>query len=111
MLLGRKRARQEETPDPERAADRVDREEVLLGKRLGRGHQRALVAALDCAQERIERHDGLSGADIALQEALHRLLATQVTVDLGNGLLLLRSEGEGKRGSVARDQLPRLPER
>src|SRR5918995_1665290 len=111
MLLGRKRARQEEAADAERAADLVDREEVLLGERLGRRHQRTLVTPLDCAQEHVERHDRLAGPDVALEEALHGLLTAQVPVDLGNRLFLLGSERERERGSIARDELPRLPER
>src|SRR5918994_2240513 len=111
MLLGRKRTRQEEAADAERAADLVDREEVLLGERLGRRHQRTLMTPLDCSQEHVERHDRLAGPDVALEEALHGLLAAQVPVDLGNRFLLLGSERERERGSIARDQLPRLPER
>src|SRR5215218_10333385 len=111
MLLGRKRARQEEAADAECSADLVDREEVLLGERLGRRHQRTLVTPFDCAQEHVERHDRLAGPDVPLEKALHGLLAAQVPLDLGNRLFLLGSERERERGSVARDQLPGFPER
>ena len=66
----RGRAREQRAGDPELAADRLDRQEVLLGKRLGRGHQRALSPVLDCAKQRVERDHGLSGANVALQEPM-----------------------------------------
>ncbi len=51
---------------------RLDRGEVLVGERLGRRHQRALVAVLDRAQQRVQRHHGLARADLAHQQPLHR---------------------------------------
>jgi hypothetical protein len=36
-------------PDAELAARLLERQEVLLGEGLGRGHERALPARLDCA--------------------------------------------------------------
>jgi hypothetical protein len=53
--------------DAELAARFLEREEALLGKRLGRGHERALPARLDRAQQRVERDDGLARADLALE--------------------------------------------
>ena len=80
----------------------LDREEVLLGERLGRRHQRALAARLDRAQERVERDDRLAGADVALEQALHRRRAREVGVDLGDRLLLVLGQLERQRGAVAR---------
>ena len=83
VLLRPQRARQQRHPDAERRAELVDREEVLLGERLGRRHQRALPVALDRAQQRVQRDDGLARADVSLQEALHRDRALEIGVDLG----------------------------
>jgi hypothetical protein len=103
-------ARLQRDADSEVGADRLQGEEVLLGKGLGRSHERALLAALDGAQERVEGDDGLSGPDVALQEALHGPLAAQIGVDLGDRLLLLGRERERKRAPVAVEELPRLAE-
>ena len=85
------------TRDAELAAELLDREEVLLGERLRRRHQRALVAALDRAQERVERDDRLPRPDVALEQPLHRHRAREVAVDLGDRLLLVLGELERQR--------------
>ena len=59
----------------------VEREQVLLGQRLGGRHQRGLAAVLDRAQHRVQRHHGLAAADLPHQQPLHRPLARQVGVD------------------------------
>ena len=46
---------------------------VLLGEHLGRRHQRALVTALHRRQQRRDRDHGLAGADVALQQPVHRM--------------------------------------
>ena len=66
------RAGQQAAGDAELAAELLDGEEVLLGERLGRRHQRALVAALDRAQQRVQRDHRLPRADVALEQPLHR---------------------------------------
>ena len=109
--LLRRRAREQRARDAELGADALDREEVLLGERLGRRHQRALAAVLDRAQDRVERDDRLAGADVALQEPLHRHRALEVGVDLAHGLLLVRRQRERQRLPVARDQLAGRAER
>ena len=86
-------------------------EEVLLGERLGRRHQRALAAVLDRAQQRVERDDRLARADVALQQPLHRHRALEVGVDLARRLLLVRRERERQRLAVALDQLAGRAER
>jgi hypothetical protein len=53
-------------PDTELAAEPLDREEVLLGEGLRGRHQRALATRLDRAEQRVQRHRGLAGADVAL---------------------------------------------
>ena len=107
----RRRARQESASHSELAAERLDRQEVLLGERLGGRHQRALTALLDGAQERVQRDNRLPGADVALQEPLHRHAAGEIGVELADRLLLVRSERERQRLPVADDQISRLAER
>jgi hypothetical protein len=53
--------------DAELATRFLEREEVLLGEGFGRGHERALPARLDRAQEGVEGNDGLAGANLALE--------------------------------------------
>ena len=106
-----RRARQQRARHAELLAEVGDREEVLLGERLGRRHQRALAAVLDRAEERVERDDRLARPDVALKQALHRSRAREVAVDLADRLLLVRRERERERLAVARDQLARLAER
>ncbi len=69
------------------------------------------MAGLDRAQKRVERHDGLPGADVALQEPLHGSGVTEVATDLGNRVLLLRRQRERQHGAVAGDQLALARER
>ena len=102
---GSRVARQQRGADAERDADRVDRQEVLLGERLGRGHQRAAVPVLDRAQQRVERDHRLARADVALEQALHRHAPGEVVIELGDRALLMLGERERQRGAVALDQL------
>ena len=76
---------------------RLDRREVLVGQRLGRRHQRGLAAVLDGAQHRVQRDDGLAGADLAHQQPLHRAGAREVGVDVGHRDLLVAGRGERQR--------------
>ena len=46
-------------------------EEVLAGEDLGRGHHRRLAAGLDGGEHGEEGDQGLAGADVALQQAVH----------------------------------------
>ena len=57
---------------------------VLLGEHLGRRHQRALVAALHGDEHRADRHEGLARADVALQQAVHRVRPGEVVLDLAD---------------------------
>ena len=106
-----RRAREQRAADAELEAEVGDREEVLLGERLGRRHQRALAPALDRAQERVERDDRLARADVSLQEPLHRDGSREVAVDLADRLLLVRRERERQHRAVAVDEVSRLAER
>ena len=60
------RARQQATRDAELRAERLEREEVLLGKRLRRRHERPAEARLDSSQQCVQRDDSLPRADVAL---------------------------------------------
>ena len=106
-----RRAGHERAGDAELRTDPFDREEVLLGERLRRRHQRALTACLDRAQERVQRDDGLARADVALEQPLHRGRAREIGIELGDRRLLVLRERERKRGAVALDQLARLRQR
>ena len=110
-LHGAGRAGEQDAAHAERSAQRLEREEVLLGERLGRRHQRALPPDLDRPQQRVERDDRLARADVTLQQPLHRHGAAQVDVDLADRLLLVRRELERERLAVAVEQLARRRER
>ena len=58
--------------------------------------------ALDRAQQRVERDDGLARADVALEEPLHRTRLRQVGVDLRDRLLLVLRQLERQQLAVAR---------
>ena len=58
---------------------------VLLGQDLGRRHEGGLQPVLHRQHGGQHRDDGLAGADIALQQAVHRLGALHVLADLLEG--------------------------
>ena len=57
---------------------------VLLGEHLGRRHQRALVTALHRGEQRRDGHDRLAGADVALQQPVHRVRSGEIGLDLAD---------------------------
>ena len=61
---------------------------MLFGEDLGRRHERDLLAALDRLQRRERRDDRLAGADVALQQPLHRRRMLEVVRDLAPHALL-----------------------
>ena len=86
------------------AAEHVaHRQAVLLGQHLGRGHERALVAALDGHEQGGDGHQRLARAHVALEQPVHGVDAGQVAGDLGDGPLLGAGERERqrRRGSAA----------
>ena len=83
-------AGEERERDVGRGEEAVERVRVLLGERLGRRHERGLVARLDRAEHRVDGNDRLAGAHLAHQEALHRAARGEVLVDLGERLALAR---------------------
>ena len=54
---------------------------MLLGQHLRRRQQHRLAAAVDDGEHGAQRHDGLSGADFALQQPMHRVVAGEVGGD------------------------------
>ena len=67
------RPRQQAEPDILGSEQLLNRLKVLLGKRLGRRHQRRLKVTLDGPQHRVQRNHRLAGPDLAHQQPLHRL--------------------------------------
>ena len=65
---------------------------VLLGQHLGRRHQRTLVAALHGGEECGHRDDGLAGADVTLQQPVHRVGRREVGFDLTDRPRLRRGQ-------------------
>ena len=86
---GRRAGQQRERDRPRRRAA-LEGRGVLLGERLGRRHQRGLVARLERAQHRVEGDHGLARADLAHQQPLHRLARREVGVDLVERVALVR---------------------
>ena len=107
-LLRAHGAGEKNTAHAELRTERLEGQEVLLGERLGRCHQRALPLVLDRAQQRVQRDDGLPRADVALQQPLHRRRLREVEIDLGDRPFLVLGQHERKHAAVALDQLARL---
>ena len=82
----------------ERAEQRADAAGVLGGEHLGGREQRGLPAGVDDLGHRPQRDDGLAGADLALQEAVHRLVAVELGGELLPHVALALGEGERQRG-------------
>ena len=87
-------------PGEQRDGDRLgadqplERGEMLLGERLGGRHQRGLMAVLDRAQHRVQRHHRLAAADLAHQQPLHRSRLSQICVDRRDRPALVARERE-----------------
>ena len=79
---------------------------MLLGERLGRSHQRPLMAVLDRAQHRVERDHRLAAAHLPHQQPLHRRALPQVLIDLGDRAVLIAGR---RKGQAARE--PTLAQR
>ncbi len=70
---------------------------MLLGEQFRGRHQRRLVAILHGEQHGPQRDDGLAGADIAHEEAVHPLRRPHVGGDVANGGGLVLGERPGQR--------------
>ncbi len=78
----------------------ADRDQVLLGQDLGRGHQGALASAVDRRQQRRQRHHGLARSHVALEQAVHRQRRRHVARDLAEHAAL----GARQREAVPREE-------
>ena len=72
----------------------ADVEEMLLRQDLGRRHEGHLEAVLHRDERRQQRDDRLAGADVALQQPVHRLRPLHVVDDLADRLLLVARQLE-----------------
>ncbi len=77
--------------------ERRNRKEMLAGEYLRRRHEGGLAAGLDHGGGGDQGHDGLAGADIALQEPQHTLRQSKIVDDVVDGLLLRMRERIGQR--------------
>ena len=63
-------------------------EVMLLGEHFCRDHEGALMAALHAVQKSRQCHDRLAGADVALQETVHRVRSGKISCNLADRPLL-----------------------
>ena len=109
--------RRRRRPGEQRERDRLAGEQrvegcgVLLGERLGRRHQRRLVARLERPQHREHGDDRLARPDLAHQQPLHRPAAGEVGVDLLERRPLGRGRLERQRRDPALAERPLGPQR
>ena len=99
-LRRRERAGQRRDAKPRRVEQPANRQVVLVGQDLGRRHERDLQAVLHRDERREQRDDRLAGADVALQQPVHRLGALHVGDDFAQRRLLAV-------GQLERQHLPR----
>ena len=83
---------------------RRDRIEMLAGEDFGRRHEGGLAAGFDHRRGGDQRHHGLAGADVALQQPQHALRARKVGDDVVDRLLLRMGERIRQRLEDARAQ-------
>ena len=81
-----------------------DRAVVLLGEHLGRGEQRRLAAGVDDPQHRAQRDDGLAGADLALEQPVHRVVAARSAAISSSTSRCPSVSSNGSRASKASKQ-------
>jgi hypothetical protein len=79
-----------------RLGERRDGFEMLARQDFRRRHEGSLPASLDHRRGGEQCHDGLAGADIALQQAQHALRFREVAVDLFDCARLRRRERVGQ---------------
>ncbi len=88
----------EHAPLGELAHHLGDRPVVLLGEHLGRGEHRRLPAGVDDGEHGTQGDEGLSAADLALEQAVHGVFGGEAGEDLVGDLPLALGEGEGEPG-------------
>ena len=67
---------------------------VLLGEDLGGREEGGLSTAVDDLEHRPQRHEGLAGADLALEQPVHRVVAGELVGDQVPDLALTGGELE-----------------
>ena len=77
--------------------ERRDGGEMLAREDFGRRHQRGLPAGLDHGRGREQRHHGLAGADVALQQPHHAMRQRKVGDDVVDRADLRRRQRIGQR--------------
>ena len=77
---------------------------MLLRQNLCRRHERSLEPGFDCEQDRCDCHDGFSRADVALQQAVHRMLRGKIAPDFCDHSVLRIGELKWKRAKKFLEQ-------
>ena len=110
--------RQQGHLDAERLQQPAERREVLLGENLRRRHDRRLVARLHRRAHGERGDHGLARADVALQQAMHRIRRRHVAADVVPHALLRRRQRKRQARPQPREELaarahrhPPLPRR
>src|SRR5215210_508372 len=105
------RAGEQNDVDGQVGQGRRDREVVLPGEDLGRGHYGTLSSCLDRREERGYGDHGLAAAHIPLKETAHRLLQAHVGQDLLYDPLLrpCQSEGEAPQEGIEEAPVATMP--
>ena len=82
---------------------------MLTRQNFGRRHQRRLAAGLDHGRGGKQRHHGLAGADVTVQEAQHAIGLREVGNNVGDRALLRRREriGQGRGNPRAQNAFGR----
>ena len=89
LLLGRDEARQHLDLDRVVVQARLEREQVLLREHRRRAQHRDLAPAHRHAERRAQRDLGLAEADVAADQAIHRVLALEVAHHVVDRLALI----------------------
>ena len=97
LVLFLQAAGQPHRRDAQRLQPVAQLEVMLLGEDFGGRHQRDLVAVFDGLQGGQRGDDGLAAADIALQQALHRVRLFQVVADFAQHFLLRGGQRKRQR--------------
>lgn len=69
---------------------------MLCGKNFRRSHQRGLTAVFNHNEHGLQRDDGLTGADISLEQPAHGRRLAQVRDDFAESALLRRGGVKGQ---------------
>ena len=96
-LLAALAAGQDGDAKPGLLGERRDGGEMLPGEDFGRRHQRGLAAGLDHGRGGEQRHHGLAGADVALQQPHHALRPRQIRDDVVHRARLRQRQRIGQR--------------